>query len=175
MTMSPTMQNPFRSQHSVKGQKYHVEYYECDSFDHLNQDKIRQVYGVCFLNHTIIIVCHGKKGPWGLVGGSPENNESIDQTLRREVKEESNMEVLSWRPLGVQVVHEPSGDTIYQLRVYCTVKPYGPFTGDPGGNVQRIKSIDPREYRKYFNWGKIGEHIIQRACLLHGFLLKPHQ
>lgn len=165
--MQPTLQNPLRTQHSVKGKKYRVEYYECESFDHIDIQKVRQVYGVCFDGNKIVIVCNGKRGPWGLVGGSRENDETIEETLIREVKEESNMQVLSWEPLGVQVVHEPSGKTVYQLRVYAVVKPYGPFTADPGGNVQKIKHIDPKEYRKYFNWGHIGEEIIRRASHMH--------
>lgn len=165
--MKPTLQHPLRTQHSVKGKKYRVEYYECDSFDHVNLQKVRQVYGMCFDGDSMVIVCHGKRGPWGLVGGSPEHDETIEETLIREVKEESNMKVLSWQPLGVQVVYEPSGNTVYQLRVYCKVQPYGPFIKDPGGNVQKIKHINPQEYRKFFNWGRIGEEIIRRGCEIH--------
>lgn len=45
----------------------------------------------------------------------------------------------------------------------CVVKPMGDFLADPAGSVTEIKLIDPKEYRNYFDWGEIGDNIIQRA------------
>jgi hypothetical protein len=37
---------------------------------------------------------------------------------------------------------------------------------DPGGNVIGIKMIDPKEYRRYVDWGSIGERVMVKALRL---------
>ena len=46
---------------------------------------------------------------------------------------------------------------------FCIVEPYGDFVADPDGDITEIKLIDPWDYKKYFDWGIIGEHIMKRA------------
>jgi hypothetical protein len=46
------------------------------------------------------------------------------------------------------------------------VEPYGPFTSDPDGDVTEIRLIDPADYKKYFDWGEVGERIMERALSL---------
>jgi ADP-ribose pyrophosphatase YjhB (NUDIX family) len=147
-----------------KGQDILVKYYDLDSFDSLDYSKCQQVYGVCFYKDQLVIV-HGEgmNHGWGLVGGHIENNENFDQTLAREVQEETNMRVLQSFPVGVQEVTDPDGNTIYQLRYLAIVEPLGEFVSDPAGSVTEIKLIDPMDYKKYFDWGEIGDRIIERA------------
>lgn len=137
-----------------------VKYYDLDSFLSLPIDKCQQVYGVCFYKDEMLIV-RGEN--WGLVGGHIENNETFDQTLAREVQEETNMKVIMSRPIGVQEVTNPDGKTLYQLRYYAQVEPIGEFEKDPAGSVTEIKLINPLDYKKYFDWGEIGDRIIRRA------------
>jgi ADP-ribose pyrophosphatase YjhB (NUDIX family) len=161
-----TKDKPLTFEYQNNGNLYKFRYYEVASFKEIDLIKVKQIYGVCFYQDKMIIVQNGKKRTWGLVGGKPEKDESIEQTLNREVLEESNMQVLQWRPLGVQEVTNPEGVTYYQLRVACKVKPLGDFVNDPAGTITEMKLIDPKEYTNYFNWGKIGEKIIQRAVQL---------
>lgn len=143
------------------------EYSDADSFNHLNPEFVRQTYGVCFVGDRIVIGFGGKKNAWGLIGGTIEQGEKFEETLVREIQEESNMEVISYLPIGYQRVIDARNDTcIYQLRYVCKVKPHGPFTVDPAGGVTEIKLINPRDYKQYFDWGKIGERIIERALEL---------
>ena len=115
----------------------------------------------------MVIVHNGKKGTWGLVGGTIEEGETFEQTLKREIQEESNMEVLAFQPIGYQKVIDTRDQTYtFQLRYVCIVRPYGPFTHDPVGDISEIKLIDPKEYKNYFDWGKIGERIVNRAIEL---------
>jgi ADP-ribose pyrophosphatase YjhB (NUDIX family) len=152
------------------GVKYIFEYEDCDDFSELPYDKCRQIYGVCFYNDKITIVLNGKKKTWGLVGGTIEKGEKFDQTFRREIQEESNMEVLSWKPIGYQkVIDTRDNSFVYQLRVVALVRPYGEFVEDPAGSVTEIKLIDPKDYKQYFDWGAIGERIMERALELKGF------
>ena len=147
--------------------KYVFEYHDADSFENLDSSKVTQVYGVCFCEGQLLIGFGGHKHDWGLVGGTIEKGETYEQTLKREIREESNMEVLSYKPIGYQKSTNTSDGTyVYQLRYACTVKPFGPFVSDPDGGITEIKLIDPKEYTKYFNWGKIGERLTERAVEL---------
>lgn len=155
------------------GVQYLLEYFDAESFDHLEYDKCKQVYGVCFLGKEIVIGYGGMKKGWGLIGGSVEVGETLEQTLSREIKEESNMEVLTATPIGYQKVTDTrDGKIFYQLRYMCEVKSLGKFIIDEGDGmtekgITEIKLIDPDKYREYFDWGDIGERVIRRAVELN--------
>lgn len=156
---------------NTDGSIAHVIYEDTDSFEHLMGKKVTQSYGVCFVGKKIVIVYSSKSGGhWILPGGTIEVGETYEECLKREIKEESNMKVNSFLPIGYQEVIV--GDkTICQLRYVCGVEPYGDFISDPDGSVIEIKLIDPKDYRQYFDWGEIGERIIERAVELKSKLL----
>ena len=151
------------------GVEYIFEYSDADSFDELDKTKCTQTYGVCFCDGKMVIGYEGQKQSWGLIGGTVEKGETFEETLRRELKEESNMEVLSFLPLGYQKVTDTrDGSFVYQLRYVCKTTPFGPFVSDPADAITEIKLIDPKDYKQYFDWGNIGNRIIERALeLLH--------
>jgi 8-oxo-dGTP pyrophosphatase MutT (NUDIX family) len=149
------------------GVKYIFEYEDSDSFDGLDYEKCRQVYGVCFYGEQMVIGFGGQKQEWGLIGGTIEEGEKFEETLKREIQEESNMEVLSALPIGYQkVIDTRDGSYVYQLRYACKVKPHGPFVVDPAGGITEIKLINPEDYKQYFDWGKTGARVIGRALEL---------
>jgi len=149
------------------GVQYIFEYYDCSDFSVLPYDKCKHIHGVCFYENKIAIVLNGPKNTWGLVGGSIEDGESLDQAFRREIKEESNMEVLSWKPVGYQkVIDTRDGSYVYQLRVVADVRPHGEFTKDPALRIVELKLINPKDYKQYFDWKKIGDRIMERALKL---------
>ncbi|MDD5711052.1 MAG: NUDIX domain-containing protein [Candidatus Colwellbacteria bacterium] len=156
-----------------KGVEYLLEYVDADSFDNLNPALCTQVYGICFYGEQMVIGYGGQKENWGLIGGTIEKGETFEQTLKREIQEESNMEVLSFAPIGYQkVTVKGEQSSIYQLRYACIIQPYGPFVADPdGGSIQEIKLIDPANFKRYFDWGEIGERIITRALELKNKLV----
>jgi 8-oxo-dGTP pyrophosphatase MutT (NUDIX family) len=149
------------------GVDYIFEYSDADSFDNLEKTKCTQIYGVCFYDGKIVIVFNSIKKTWGLAGGTIEKGESFEETLKREILEESNMEVISFLPIGYQKVTKKDGSFKYQLRYVCKVRPYGPFISDPAdGIISEIKLIDPSEYKKYVNWGRIGDRLVARSLEL---------
>lgn len=149
------------------GVEYIFEYSDAESFDHLEYSRCRQTYAVCFCDDKMVIGYGGHKNSWGLIGGTIEEGENFEQTLKREIQEESNMEVLKLLPVGYQKMTDTRDDSfIYQLRYVCTARPYGPFVSDPAGSITEIKLIDPKDCIWYFDWGKIGERIINRALEL---------
>ncbi|QQG43671.1 MAG: NUDIX hydrolase [Candidatus Daviesbacteria bacterium] len=149
------------------------EYQNVNSFGGV--ENWRQIYGVCFMGNKIVIVRDGKTNTWMLPGGKPEEGENFEQALKREIQEESNMEILSWGPVGFQHCTNSAGKEYNQLRVWCIVRPYGEFISDPGGNTAEIKLVDPKDYKNYFNWGEIGDEIVRRAVELKDEYLKKKQ
>lgn len=142
-----------------------VTYEDADSFDSLEFDKIKQAYAVCFFNGKMVIVFHGKRKDWTLVGGSIEPGESLEDCLKREIQEESNMKVIDFKPIGYQMI-KTGDNVIYQLRYMCIVEPYGEFISDPAEKITEIKAIEPESYKQYFDWGEIGDRIVTRALEL---------
>lgn len=147
----------------ANGKKYHVVYSDTDSFEHLPQEKITQHYGVCFYGEKIVVCWHGKKEEWTLPGGKVESGESLEQTLFREVAEETNMSVISHTPIGYQEVFREDGTSVIQLRSVCVVEPIGEFVADKDGSITEIKCIDAKEWNEYIYWGDVGKRILERA------------
>ncbi len=152
------------------GIEYINEYTDTDSFDHLPKESCSQCYAFAFLKDNpargfIIVNNITKPGSYTPVGGSVESGEHPDQTLIREVKEESNMKVLKYLPIGYQKTTPQieGGTPFYQLRYVCTIEAYGPFVSDPAGKVTEIIFVSPEEYKKYFNWGEVGDRLVERA------------
>lgn len=77
------------------------------------------------------------------------------------------MEVVAYQPIGYQVVTNPGGDRHIQLRYCCTVRPLGEFVRDPAlherGGIDAIQLIDPAGYRRYVDWGGVGDRLMSRA------------
>jgi ADP-ribose pyrophosphatase YjhB (NUDIX family) len=154
---------------AVDGNKYVFEYFEADSFTHLLHNECSQILGIAFRDEKIIIVNNIEHpGKYSLIGGGVDGGENPDDSLIREIQEESNMNVLHFQPIGYQKVIDVSGvkAAYYQLRYFCVVEPFGPFVSDPAGDVTEVLEIDPKDYRKYFDWGVKSDLIINRALKL---------
>lgn len=140
-------------------------YRDLDSIDEAKDKKISGVHAYCFCNGKLVIVYAEHKGHWAPAGGGVEIGETVEDAVIREVHEETNMKVLSQKIIGYIEIFEPNKITI-QTRSVCLVEPYGPFVSDPDGDITEIKLIDPADYKKYFDWGEIGDHIMERALKL---------
>ena len=138
----------------------YITYEDTDSFEHLLNEKVTQVYAICFVADKLLVV-HNENS-WGPTGGGLEIGESYEDCLKREVQEESNMKVLNSLPIGYQEVI-CNGEKTYQIRYVCDVEPFGDFVSDPDGDVTEIKLIEPSEYKQYFNWGDVGDRLVTRA------------
>lgn len=148
-----------------------VVYTDIDDTHDLGDKKIHAVHAYCFCEDKLVIVYSSEKKYWAPPGGSVEDGEDVESAVIREVKEETNMKVLSQRIIGCQDIFEPKG-LVSQTRSVCIVEPYGPFASDPDGDVTEIKLIDPKDYKDYFDWKEIGDHIMKRALALKGEMLK---
>lgn len=147
------------------GQVLDVVYNDIHGEIDLGDKRIQGVHAYCFYKDKLVLVYSGGKGYWTPPGGGVEEGEEVRTAVRREVKEETNMNVLKQRFIGCQDITEPNG-VVSQTRSICIVEPFGPFVSDPDGDVTKIELIDPNDYKKYFDWGEIGDHIMQRALEL---------
>lgn len=144
-----------------------------DSLDNLTP--VTQVYGICFNDKNEILVCReGKDGPWQIPGGHPENDETIEETLSREMLEEVDVKVKNIKLLGVQKVDFPNnptksqGDIFYQVRCICEVDELLPQTPDPdSGKTWERKFVSAEEVTEYVKWQETGDAMFKDAIQLH--------
>jgi len=146
------------------GRSLDIIYTEGDPLNDLEDKILQGVHAFCFYGDKMVLVLHPKSG-WMPPGGGIEMGELYEQAVIREVKEETNMSVISQTLIGFQDVYEPDR-IVRQTRSFCIVEPYGEFVSDPDGEIMEIKLIDPATYKTYFDWGEIGERIMGKAMEL---------
>ena len=150
---------------SIKGKiaNFRATWYPTNDFYKISP--INQVYGICFDEDGKIVIVSGPKKIWLLPGGTPEKNETPEQTLVREVDEEADLDLQDIRPLGYQKIENlDSSEIFYQLRYFARIKKIKPQTIDPAVGVIPIrKFIPPEEFSKYCPWGNVGEEVIRLA------------
>jgi 8-oxo-dGTP pyrophosphatase MutT (NUDIX family) len=146
-----------------------AEYEDTNRFDKLPYSKCAHVKNFVFYKDKLVIVYDHTTKTWQYPGGAIDVPETFEECSRREVKEETNMRILEYKPIGYQKAYQKNKPKKYeyQLRVYCKVKPYGKFVEDPDGEITEIKYINPKDFKKYFDWGKVGDRIIERALEIH--------
>jgi ADP-ribose pyrophosphatase YjhB (NUDIX family) len=87
-----------------------------------------QAYGVCFTEHRQIVLVLGPDRLWTLPGGTPENDETIEDAFTREVWEEACARVVRYEYMGCQRVDDPTAPsgptTYYQMRFWARVEVY---------------------------------------------------
>lgn len=156
-----------KSKMTIKSGVFDYTYFEdINPVENLKGIILQSVHGFCFYKDKFIVVYHNINGHWTVTGGGIEKGETIEEAVTREVHEESNMKVLHQELIGFIDVYD-KGKVVRQTRSFCIVEPYGDFVSDPDGDITEIKLIDPKDYKKYFDWGEIGDRIMERAIELN--------
>lgn len=128
---------------------------------------ITQVYGICFDKNGKISIVNTRK--WNLPGGTPENGETPEETLKREVDEEADLDLKDVKPIGYQKIENLETHQIqYQLRYFANIEKIKPQTIDPAnGKINERKFINPEDFSKYCPWGKVGDEVIRLATEIY--------
>lgn len=155
----------------ARGQVLNVEYKEDDPLYGLSGKVLQAVHAFSFYGSKMVLVYSEEKGYWAPPGGGIEPGETIDEAVIREVQEETNMKVLYQELIGYQDIFEPDR-IVRQTRSFCIVEPHGPFIADPGGDVTKIKLVDPKDCKRYFDWGEIGKRIVKMAVTMRDQKIK---
>jgi len=170
--------NYINSIFDYNGKKYYLTW--MNDVDFANLSPITQVYAVVFNENGEILVCrHDSESKWQIPGGTPESNESTEETLHRELIEEVDATVSKFMPLGVQKVEEEvNGEKFlssYQIRYVCLLDKLLEQTPDPDpkkGYIWERKFVPQAEINSYVNWGEIGKAMFSEATQIYNNQLK---
>ena len=135
---------------------------------------ITQAYGISFNGKSEILVCRQiKDSRWQIPGGHPEEGESLEISLARELEEETDIKIKNIKALGVVKVEYPNnpdkteGEIFYQSRFICDLDELSPQTPDPAnGNVWERVFVPAEKVTEYVKWGKVGEAMFSDAIKL---------
>ncbi len=154
-----------------KGETEHITYRDIESENDFKGKKIKGCRAYCFLKGQFVIVYADSKGYWTPPGGGVEEGESIRDAVRREVKEETNMNIIKQRFIGLLEVAGPEQTSFYTTSA-CIVEPLGDFLKDPDGEITQIKTIDLQDYKKYSDplLSTVVDRQIDRASQAKSFM-----
>ncbi|MFB6212328.1 MAG: NUDIX hydrolase [Candidatus Magasanikbacteria bacterium] len=148
-----------------EGDKYTVELYDSTDFSSLSP--ITQVQAICFLRGSDKVVLYKDKNDnYGLPGGSIEEGESLEQTLRRELKEEAAVEVINYEPLLYVHSYIPEDEKEefgYQVRFWANVELLDQEVNDPDDKAVERVVTDIDHALEKLGWGKKAEIYFEKA------------
>ena len=169
LNVSPTI---FEKAITHEGERYDLHHIDTDNFDEVPNELKLKAHAVCIHDGKMLMVHHPKWDIWSIPGGTREKGESIEETLRREVLEETNSQVMDFKPIAYQKIISPNGNKYhYRLQYLCNVVPLGEFHGDIAENINKIIWIDPKKFEEYIENKEFKKIIIRRAIEI----LKNHE
>lgn len=131
------------------------EYFN-DDFSELKN--VTQVLGVVLNDENEILMVSEDGKSWSLPGGTIEEGETYVQTLKREVYEESAVEIdenilVPFFYLEAFRVRDGAQEfETSQIRYVSKVKKVDKFEKDPGGNHQYREFFKIDDIEKYLHW-----------------------
>ncbi len=130
------------------------------------RDLTTQASGICFTEHRKIVLVTGDGQRWDLPGGQPEQGESLEDALAREVWEQARARVVRSRYIGCQRIDDPGHPdgprTYYQARFWARVEVY-PFRAQFETVERRL--IDTNDFLSTLFWAEspIAPIILERG------------
>lgn len=159
------MNTPLIYEHTIdfKGRKF--LFTETFSSDFSSLKKAKQSLGVVLNDKNEVLLASEDEKFWTLPGGTIEEGETPEQTVVREVYEETGVAIdpKSVKPFFYNIAQEIIGNEfVYeatQLRFLARVLRVDKFLGDPGGNMQFRKFVPIDELDKHLGWPGTNEII----------------
>ncbi len=138
-----------RDQTEFEGRRFEVTW-ECGK-NLPPRAQTTQVSAVCFTPDDQIVMISSDGKTWNIPGGHPENDESLDDALKREILEESCCEVIKHSLMGWQHVRDLQDDSVhYQMRYSCRVR-VQPFTQKY--EIAHRKLVSPNQFLQTLEYG----------------------
>ena len=145
-----------------KGISHDLELYETDDISDLGFTN--QCQAVPFVDEDNIVIFKHIDGYYALPGGTVEEGENFEQTLKREIMEESACEVLESKLIGyVKDTELTSGKVKYQLRYWAKVKPLDQPVQDPDGKAMTREIVNIDKANEMLGWGERGQILLDLA------------
>lgn len=161
LEVNPTI---FEKAVTHNGERCDVYHFDVDHFDDISDELKLKAHAVCMYNNKMLIVNHPEWDIWSIPGGTRDEGESIEETLKREIQEETNCEVVDFVPIAYQKIVSPDGKKYhYRLQYLCNVTPIGDFEGDVAGNINKISWIEPDKFEEYIENKEFKKMTIRRA------------
>ena len=131
-----------------------------------NNIKVRQVYGIVFSDDGRILL-RIEDNKYKLTGGKPENNETFEETLKREYIEELNVELEECYYLGYLLV-EDKDEKYAQVRMIAKIKNINENHIDiDTGKMYGRKLVSNEKVKKLLNYPEeAGNLMIDEAIKL---------
>ena len=148
------------------GKPIRVNWFDINSKEDIPNLNWKQVYAIGEIgDNGQVAIVHYPDDHDNLPGGTTEPGESIEQTLKREIYEETGMKVLSWETLGYQewIKLGPDPVSSFALRVYAKLAKGEKFTSDSGGEVIGHSFVPLDKLNDYINYGIVGNRMIELA------------
>jgi ADP-ribose pyrophosphatase YjhB (NUDIX family) len=124
---------------------------------------IMQASGVCFDDQGRVLLLRQEGKAWNLPGGHPEAGESLEQTLEREVYEETTVKIGKRELIGYQEAIEDGVTTRYQARFACLVERVDSLQPDPAkGKTHERMFVEPEKAMDFIPYPHI-KQIIDEA------------
>jgi len=153
------------------GERCDLQHIDLDYFDNIPDELKLKAHAVCLYNGKMLLVNHPEWDIWSIPGGTREEKETIEETLKREILEEANCKVVDFRPIACHKIISPDGNKFhYRLQYLCNVIPLGDFEKDTAGNINKITWIEPNKFEDFIENKEFKKLVIRRAMeVLKGY------
>ena len=124
-----------------------------------NNLKVKQVYGIVFSDDGRVLL-RIEDNKYKLTGGKPENNETFDETLKREYIEEINVELEECYYLGYLQVEE-NCEKYAQVRMIAKIKKINKKRPDLDTcKIYNRKLVNLSNVKKYLKYSDEAENLM---------------
>lgn len=148
-----------------KEKEHNLELYDAEEKETNDLEPVTQVQAVPFTEDGNVVLYKHIDGYFGLPGGGVEEGENFEQTLKREIYEESACEVLDFGFVAIQIdtaAHRPVPKH-YQIRYWAKVKLLDQPINDPCGKALFREVVNLEEAAQKLDWGERGKILLELA------------
>lgn len=139
-----------------------------------------RVIGVCFdFEGKVLVIREPEVNHWGLPGGTPEGDETYEETFVREVDEEATVSLKNIHLLGAfrhQMKNNPlkrGYEDVYHVVFFAEIDEVKEHTIDPAkGFKMERKFIKQEEFNDYVKWQEKSKIMFDDALRLLSSLRK---